>query len=168
MDRQLGNSRVRGNRETMQKIRCIDPTIGDILAGWRYDISGLYPEMRTDYEEHLRSCHQCHTRQRIHRAVDVLLIGISTFAIGAFVLALLVLHRIEPLRDWVVLSLQLHQLSLVVSVERIAILGLLLSLLSWIVVAIITPAPTYLSQQARALQERIPEELREYLPKHST
>src|SRR5487761_1465185 len=103
----------------MRKIRCIDPTVGDILAGWRYDISGLNPEMRTDYERHLLECHRCHTRQRIHRAVDVMLIGASTLAIGAFVLALVVLHRIEPLRDWVILSLQLHRLSLVVSMERV-------------------------------------------------
>lgn len=149
----------------MRKVGCIDPTVGDILAGWRYDISGLNPEMRTDYEQHLRECHQCHTRQRIHRTVDVVLIGISTLAIGAFVLALVVLHHIEPLRDWVVVSLQLHQLSFVVSVERAAILGLLLSLLAWIIVAIITPAPIYLSQQARALQARLPEEVRERLPK---
>ncbi|MHB8304170.1 MAG: hypothetical protein ACYDC6_15370 [Acidobacteriaceae bacterium] len=77
------------------------------------------------------------------------------------------LHRIEPLRDWVILNLQLHQMSLVLSVQRIAILGLLISLLAWIIVAIITPAPTYLSQQARALHERIPVELRDRLPKHS-
>lgn len=143
----------------MRKIRCIDPTIGDILAGWRYDISGLYPEMRTDYEQHLRECHYCHGRQRIHRTVDVLLIGTSTAAIAAFVLALVVLHRIEPLRDWVVLSLQLHQLSFVVSVEWLAIMGLLISLLAWIIVAIITPAPVYLSQQARALHARLPHQL---------
>ncbi len=149
----------------MTKVRCIDPRVGDILAGWRYDISGLHSEMRTDYESHLRECRHCHSRQTIHRVVDVLLIGVSTAAIVAFVSALLVLHRIEPLRDWVILSLQLHQVSLVVSVERVAILGLLISLLAWIVVAIITPAPSYLSQQARALQERLPEELRERFPK---
>ncbi|MBA2677633.1 MAG: hypothetical protein H0U76_04450 [Ktedonobacteraceae bacterium] len=151
----------------MAKHGCIDPTVGDILSGWRYDISGLHSEMRTDYENHLRDCPHCHTRQRIHRAIDVLLIGVSTLAIAAFVSALLVLHRIEPLRDWVILDLQLRQLSLVVSLERIAILGLLASLLTWIVVAIITPAPIFLSQQARALQGRIPEELRERLPKLS-
>ncbi len=151
----------------MQKTRCIDPTIGDILAGWRYDISGLHSEMRTDYEEHLRECPHCHSRQHVHRAIDMLLIGISTFAIATFISALLVLHRIEPLRDWVILNLQLHQMSLVVSVQRMAILGLLVSLLAWIIVAIITPAPTYLSQQARALQERIPEELRDRLHKLS-
>ncbi len=121
--------------------------------------------MRTDYEQHLRECRQCHNRQRIHRTVDVLLICTSTVAIGAFIMALLVLHRIEPLGDWVVVSLQLHQLSFVVSVERVAVLGLLVSLLAWIIVAIVTPAPVYLSQQARALQARLPEELRERLPK---
>ncbi len=151
----------------MPRAGCIDPTVGDILAGWRYDISGLHSEMRTDYEEHFRQCHQCSARQRIHRAVDVLLIGMSSIAIAAFVSALLVMHRIEPLRDWVILNLQLHQISLVVSVQRAAVVGLLISLLAWIIVAIITPAPTYLSQQARALQERIPMELRDRLPKHS-
>lgn len=151
----------------MVKVRCIDPTIGDILSGWRYDISGLHSEMRTDYETHLHDCKHCRARQRIHRTIDVLLIGISTLAIAGFISALLVLHRIEPLRDWVVLNLQLHQLSLAVSVQRVAIAGLLVSLLTWIVVAIITPAPTYLSQQARALQDRLPEELRERLPKSS-
>jgi hypothetical protein len=123
--------------------------------------------MRVDYDEHLRQCQQCSARQRIHRAVDVLLIGTFTLAIAGFVTALLVLHRIEPLRDWVILNLQLHQLSLVVNVQRMAILGLFISLLAWVVVAIITPAPTYLSQQARALQDRIPVELRDRLSKHS-
>ena len=151
----------------MAKVRCIDPTVGDILSGWRYDISGLHSEMRTDYEDHLNRCKYCHSRQNMHRAIDVLLIGSTTVAIGAFVLALVVLHHIEPLRDWVVLNLQVHQMSLVVSLERVAILGLLVSLLAWILVAIITPAPTFLTQQARALQDRLPEELRERLPKLS-
>ncbi len=151
----------------MSKIRCIDPTVGDILSGWRYDISGLHSEMRTDYEDHLRRCSHCRSHQHIHRAVDVLLIGASTLAIAAFVSALLVLHHIEPLRDWIIIDLQLHRMSLLVSLERVAILGLLVSLLAWVVVAIITPAPTYLSQQARALQGRIPEELRDRLPKLS-
>lgn len=146
-------------------MHCIDPTVGNILSGWRYDISGLHSEMRTDYETHLRDCKHCRSLQTIHRAVDLLLIGASTLAIAAFISALLVLHRIEPLRDWVVLNLQLHQLSLAVSMQRVAIAGLLVSLIAWIIVAVITPVPTYLSQQARALQDRLPEELRERLPR---
>lgn len=151
----------------MAKLRCIDPTVGDILSGWRYDISGLHSEMRTDYDAHLRDCRFCHTRQNLHRGIDVLLIVSSTVAIGAFVLALIVLHHIQPLGDWVVLNLEVHRMSLVVSLERVAILGLLVSLVAWILVAIITPAPIYLSQQARALQERLPEELRDRLHKSS-
>lgn len=151
----------------MSKIRCIDPMVGSILSGWRYDISGLHFEMRTDYEDHLHNCRYCHSHQRIHRVIDVLLIGASTAAIAAFVLALLVFHHIEPIGDWVIFNLRIHQISLVVSLEYVAILGLMVSLLAWIIVAIITPAPTYLTEQARALQERIPEELRDRLQKLS-
>jgi hypothetical protein len=151
----------------MPKIRCIDPPVGDILSGWRYDISGLHSEMRLDYEEHLRECRMCLSRQRLHRAIDMLLIGSATFAIAAFVLALMVLRHIEPLRDWVIFNVQIHQMSLVVSLQVVAVLGLLVSLAAWILVAITTPAPTYLSQQARALQARIPEEVRDHLHKLS-
>lgn len=149
------------------KTRCIDPTVGDILSGWRYDISGLHSEMRTDYDDHLRECRFCSSRQSMHRAIDVLLIGGTTVAIVAFVLALIVLRHIEPLGDWVVLSLQVRRMSLVVNLELVAFVGLLMSLAAWILVAIITPAPTYLSQQARALQERLPEEVRHRLHKLS-
>ena len=37
----------------MTASQCTDPVIGDILSGWRYDISGLSPAMRTDYDQHL-------------------------------------------------------------------------------------------------------------------
>ena len=33
-------------------IRCTDRVVGAILASWRYDISGISPEMRRDYENH--------------------------------------------------------------------------------------------------------------------
>lgn len=140
----------------MVKVRCIDPTVGDILSGWRYDISGLHSEMRTDYDAHLRDCRFCRSRQRLHRAIDVLLIGGFSGAILAFVSALFVMERMKPLRDWVVLNLHIDRLSLVVNLERVAIAGLVLSLVAWLVVAIITPAPTYLTQQARTLQEHLP------------
>ena len=34
--------------------QCVDQVVGDILAGWRYDISGITPEMRGDYEDHFK------------------------------------------------------------------------------------------------------------------
>jgi len=151
----------------MAKVSCIDPTIGDILSGWRYDISGLHSEMRTDYDNHLSDCRYCHSRQNLHRAIDVVLIASATVAMAAFLLALIVLHHIQPLGDWVVLTLHVHRMSLVVNLEVVAIMGLTVSLMAWILVAIITPAPIYLTQQARALQERLPEELRDRLHKLS-
>ena len=42
---------------------CVEPIVGKILAGWRYDISGLAPEMRGDYELHFADCEHCRSRQ---------------------------------------------------------------------------------------------------------
>lgn len=140
----------------MAKVRCIDPIVGDILSGWRYDISGLHSEMRTDYDAHLRDCGFCRSRQRLHRTIDVLLIGGLTGAIVALVAALFVMQWMAPLRDWVVLNLDIDRISLVVNLQRVVLAGLLVAVIAWVVVAIITPAPVYLTQQARSLQERLP------------
>lgn len=145
---------------------CTDPVVGDILSSWRYDISGISPEMRTDYEQHLASCNRCRTRQHLHRAIDVTLISLSTLSIMAFLLALAVIHHIEPLRTAAVV-MHLEHTELVLTLQAAAIMGLLASLLAWILVAIATPAPVYLTgvaiEQARVLQDRIPEELRSRL-----
>jgi hypothetical protein len=143
--------------------QCTDQVVGDILAGWRYDISGISTEMRTDYEAHLAVCAHCRRRQQIHRTVDVVLIGISTLSILAFIFALAVIHRMEPLRNWA-LVMHLEHRYVALTLQGAATLGLLISLVSWVLVAIATPAPVYITgvalAQARVLQERIPEELR--------
>jgi len=142
---------------------CTDSVVGDILSSWRYDISGISPEMRIDYEQHLASCKHCRARQRLHRAIDVILISVSTLSIMAFLLALAVIHHIEPLRTAAVV-MHLEHTQLVLTLQAAAILGLLASLVAWILVAIATPAPVFLTgvaiEQARVLQDRIPEELR--------
>ena len=142
---------------------CTDTVVGDILSSWRYDISGISPEMRTDYEEHLANCSHCRSRQRLHRAIDVTLIGLSTLSILVFLLALAVIHHIEPLRTAAVVMLLEHT-QLVLTLQAAAIIGLLASLVAWVLVAVATPAPVYLTgvaiEQARVLQDRIPEELR--------
>ncbi len=147
--------------------RCTDSVVGDILSSWRYDISGISPEMRTDYEEHLATCSYCRSRQRLHRAVDVTLIGLSTLSILLFLLALAVIHHIEPLRTFAVVVLHLEHTQLVLTLQAAAVLGLLASLVAWVLVAVATPAPIYLTgvaiEQARVLQDRIPEELRSRL-----
>jgi hypothetical protein len=142
---------------------CTDQVVGDILSGWRYDISGISPEMRVDYERHLEMCDHCRSRQRLHRTIDVVLIGISTVCILAFIFALAVIHRMQPLHHWA-LVMHLEHRYLVLTLQSAAALGLLVSLLSWVLVAITTPAPVYITgvamAQARVLQERIPEEFR--------
>ena len=58
--------------------QCSDPIVGKILAGWRYDISNLAPEMCGDYESHFAECERCRGRQRIHRTIDVGLIALAS------------------------------------------------------------------------------------------
>jgi hypothetical protein len=97
----------------------------------------------------------------------VALIGLSTVSIAAFLLGLAVIHRVQPLQHWALVNLQLWQMSIVLSLQAAAIAGLLISLMTWVLVAVATPAPVYIAEvamaQARVLQDRIPEELRERL-----
>lgn len=137
---------------------CIDPVVGDILSGWRYDISGITPAMRGDYEEHFNQCAWCRNRQRLHRTVDVALVGLTTISMATFILALAIIHHIQPLQHWALVSLHLWQIPIVLSLQTAAFLGLVVSFLCWILVAIATPAPHYLTgvalNQARSLHER--------------
>ncbi len=142
---------------------CIDQVVGDILSGWRYDISGLSPAMRTDYEQHLEDCGHCRHRQRIARTIDVLLISISTLSIAAFLLAAVVIHRIELISHIGKVQLHLNQTHAVaVSLEAVAVTGLILSTLLWVLVAIATPLPGFLGQ---IVQQRIPAQVRDRFTK---
>jgi len=80
----------------MKKEECVDPVVGDILAGWRYDISGLAPEMRGDYEAHFAACARCRSRQRLHRSIDISLIVLATISAALFLLAFIVIRRFAP------------------------------------------------------------------------
>jgi hypothetical protein len=149
----------------MRMTACTDRVVGDILSGWRYDISGITPEMRRDYEQHLVECDHCRSKQRLHRTIDVALISLSTASIAIFLLALAVLHRVQPHHRWILGQLHFWQMSFVLSLQAAAIAGLLVSLIIWVLVAVATPVPVYLTgvalAQARVLQDRIPEELEE-------
>lgn len=150
----------------MHTENCTDRVVGDILAGWRYDISGIAPEMRHDYEQHLADCGYCRSWQRLHRYIDVALIALSTVSTAVFVLAIEIIHRVPLLHHWDV-GFRVWQMPVVLTLQTGAIAGLLISIAAWILVAVATPAPTYLTSvalaQARALQQRIPEELRQRL-----
>jgi hypothetical protein len=148
----------------MTEPRCTDPVIGDILAGWRYDISGLSPAMRTDYDHHLSECAQCRRRQHLARTIDVLLISVSSLSILAFLLAAVVLHRIESIAHLgTSLHGHLYHTPITISLEATAIAGLAISLLLWVLVAIATPIPGLV---ADALQ-RIPPHIRERIMKNA-
>jgi hypothetical protein len=134
--------------------QCIDPVIGKILAGWRYDISSLAPEMRGDYEEHLGSCPRCHSRQLLHRTIDVSLIVLASLSAAVFLLAFVVIRHYGPRHAfWL---------------EIAALGGFALSGLIWLAVAVATPAPATMVDVAklgaRHVHDRLPPEIRDRLP----
>ena len=134
--------------------QCKDPVIGKILAGWRYDISGLAPEMREDYEDHFSHCEHCRSRQRLHRTIDISLIVLASVSAGVFLLAFGVIRHLGPRNAfWL---------------EIAALAGFALSALIWLVVAVATPAPTVMVDVAkigaRHVHDRLPAEIRERLP----
>ena len=134
--------------------QCVDPIVGKILAGWRYDISGLALEMRGDYEDHFSSCEHCRSRQRLHRGIDLGLIALASISAAMFLLAFGVIRHFEPRHTfWL---------------ELIALAGFALSALIWLIVAVATPAPVALVDAAkigaRHVHDRLPQEIRERLP----
>lgn len=133
---------------------CVEPIVGKILAGWRYDISGLAPEMRGDYEGHFADCQHCRGRQRLHRIIDISLIVLASVSAAVFLLAFGVIRHFGPR----------HAFWLEVG----ALAGFALSALIWLIVAVATPAPMAVVDAARLgarhVHDRLPPEIREKLP----
>jgi hypothetical protein len=161
-------------RETGQDT-CNDPVVGAILSGWRYDISGISPDLRVDYEAHLYNCAHCRKRQRVHRTWDVMLLTITTLSFAAFLLAAVVMHKVEAFSHISnVQHLSLHDqgaalhlripTSISISLEALAIVGVFVSMLLWTLVTITTPIPNMV---AALFRERISPELRERLGKQT-
>jgi hypothetical protein len=144
---------------------CTDQVVGDILSGWRYDISALSPVMRTDYEQHFIDCAHCRRRQAVARTIDVLLIVVSTLSIMAFLLAAVVIHRVELVTHIFSIHVRLNQTHAVaISLEAVAVAGMFFSTLIWILVAIATPLPGFLGG---IVQKHIPADLRERFHKNA-
>ena len=154
---------------------CTDQVIGAILSGWRYDISGTPLSLRGDYEAHLRGCAHCRGKQRLHRTVDMLLLAVTTLACMACFLASVVVHRLETIRH---LSGSLHvhlgtdramalahiPQSITISLEAVAVSGVIFSLLLWALVLMTTPVPGMVSA---ILRDHVSPELRERLSKEA-
>jgi len=133
---------------------CTDRVIGEILAGWRYDISGLAQDMRSDYESHLVECAHCHSRQVLHRTVDIGLMIVAGVSAVIFLVAFGAVRHYSPR----------HALVL----ELIALAGFLFFSVVWLIVAVATPAPVVVADvariHARRLHDKLPSNIREKLP----
>jgi hypothetical protein len=134
--------------------QCTDKFVGSILAGWRYDISGIAAEMRGDYEQHFASCEHCRGKQRLHRTIDIGLIVLASLSAAVFLLAFGVIRHIGPRHAfWL---------------ELAALAGFALSAVIWLVVAVATPAPLAVvdvaKEGARRVHDRLPAEIRDRIP----
>ena len=141
-------------RKREKQMNCTDPIIGGILAGWRYDISGIAPDMRGDYAHHLATCEHCRARQRLHRRIDFGLIGLTSLSAAVFMAAFIAIRHFAP-RHQVVLLL-------------LAAGGFGLSVALGIMVAIATPAPVVAKsaalERAKRIHDRLPEQVRSKIP----
>jgi len=134
--------------------QCVDPIVGNILAGWRYDISGIALEMRGGYEEHFADCPHRHRKQRLHRGIDIALMVLASASGFVFLLAFGVIRHLGPRHAFIL--------------ELAALSGFALSALIWLAVAVATPAPLVVADAARLgarrMHDRLPEEIRDRLP----
>ena len=148
----------------MGRTRCNDHVVGAILASWRYDISGISPEMRKDYEQHFAGCPHCRSRLQFHRSLDVTLAVLTSLAVFFFLFALAVLKHIKPLEHvaFNVFGLDVEDTYHMLFSAGIA--GLIFSVIAFALVLMATPAPTYLggiaAERAKVIEERLPAAIR--------
>ena len=142
------------------RIQCTDRVIGAILASWRYDISGISPEMRRDYENHFAECARCSARQKFHRSLDVTLAVLTSLSAVFFLFALAVLKHIGPVEHvaFNVFGLDVEDTYHMLISAGIA--GLIFSVIALALLLMATPAPSYLggiaAERAKQLEERLP------------
>lgn len=148
----------------MARTRCNDHVVGAILASWRYDISGISPEMRKDYEQHFIECPHCRARLQFHRSLDVTLAVLTSLAVIFFLFALAVLKHIGPVEY---MAANVFGLDLVDAYRMLfaaGMAGLAFSVLALTLVMTATPAPKYLSgiaaERAKLIEAHLPEAIR--------
>jgi hypothetical protein len=148
----------------MTRTRCTDRIVGAILASWRYDISGISPEMCKDYEQHFAECPHCRARQKFHRSLDVSLAVLTSLAVFFFLFALAVLKHIKPVEHMAFNLLGLDIADTYHMLFSAGIAGLGFSLIALVLVLTATPAPSYLggiaAERARFIEERLPQAIK--------
>jgi hypothetical protein len=148
----------------MARIECTDKVVGAILANWRYDISGIPPEMRKDYEQHFAECPRCKAQQKFHRSLDVTLTMLTFTAVFFFLFALAVLRHVKTMEHvaFNIFGLDIYDMYHMLVSAGIA--GLCFSLIVLVLVLTTTPASTYLSdfasQRAKLIEKRLPAALK--------
>jgi hypothetical protein len=153
----------------MARTKCTDRVVGAILASWRYDISGISPEMRKDYEQHFMECPCCSARQKFHRSLDVTLAVLTSTAALFFLFALAVLKHIKPLEH---VAFNVFGLDIVDTYHMLVsagVAGLCFSVIALALVLTTTPAPTYLgglaAERAKLIEERLPAAIKALRPR---
>jgi hypothetical protein len=153
----------------MARTECIDRVVGAILASWRYDISGIYPEMRKDYEHHFAECPHCCARQKFHRSLDVTLAVLTSLAVFFFLFALAVLHHIKPLEHVAFKIFGLDIFDMYHMFVSAGIAGLCFSVIAFLLVLTATPMPSYLggiaAERAKLIEERLPAAIKAMRPR---
>ena len=153
----------------MASTRCTERVVGAILASWRYDISGISPEMRKDYEFHFAECPHCRARQKFHRSVDVSLAVLTSLAVFFFLFALAVVHHIKPLENVAFKVLGLDIFDMYHMLMSAATAGVLFFVIAFVLVLTTTPVPTYLggiaAERARFIEERLPDAIKSLRPR---
>ena len=148
----------------MARTRCNDHVVGAILASWRYDISGISPEMRKDYEQHFAECGHCRARLKFHRTLDLSLAVLTSLSVIFFLFALSVVYHVRPLEHVAFNILGLDTPSMYEMLISAAIAGVCFSLIAFILVLTATPVPSYLSdiaaERAKLIEERLPASIR--------
>jgi hypothetical protein len=134
------------------------------LASWRYDISGISPEMSKDYEQHFAECPHCKARQKFHRSLDATLAILTSLAVFFFLFALAVLKHIKPLEHVAFNFFGLDIEDTYHMLISAGIAGLCFSVIALALVLIATPAPSYLggiaAERAKLIEERLPEAIK--------
>ncbi len=153
----------------MARIRCTDRVVGAILASWRYDISGIHPEMRKDYEHHLAECARCSARQKFHRSLDVTLVVLTSLSVAFSVFALAVLMHIRPLEHVAFNILGLDISDMFHMLVSAAVAGVGFSVVALALVLLATPVPSYLggiaAERAKLIEEHLPAAIKSLRPR---
>jgi hypothetical protein len=149
---------------SMAKSRCTDRVVGAILASWRYDISGITPDMRKDYEQHFVECSHCSARQKFHRSLDGTLAVLTSLSALFFLFALAALKHIKPLEHVAFNFFGLDVSDMYHMLFSAGIAGFCFSLIALALVLTATPAHKYLgglaAERARFIEERLPDSIK--------